>query len=227
MSRVLVVAAHPDDEVLGVGGTIARHASLGDEAFILILGEGVMSRGVKGEDGEQALAGLHRSAALAAGILGAELLDVVGLPDNRMDGVDLLDVVKHVEAAIEQVKPEIVYTHHGGDLNVDHQVTSRAVITACRPLPSSTVRRLYAYPTLSSTEWASAGMNSGFCGERYVDISGFLDAKLRALREYQGELRPFPHPRSIEAVEAQARVFGSTIGVPAAEAFKVIWDIAR
>ena len=143
---VLVVAAHPDDEVLGCGGTIARHALDGDDVFILILAEGATSR-----DGNTAstfsaeVTALQTAATKAAEILGVAPPRFLGLPDNRLDSLDLLDVVKAVEAVISEISPTIVYTHYVGDLNIDHQIAFRAVITACRPQPDTGISGIYTF----------------------------------------------------------------------------------
>lgn len=217
---VLVVAAHPDDEVLGCGGTIARHAAAGDRVTILILGEGVTSRDRKRNPTRRrrALASLRRSAQQAGRRLGAARVVQHRFPDNRFDGVELLELVKTVEAAAAEIKPAVVYTHHGGDLNLDHRLTHQAVLTAFRPLPGRPAPTLYAFPVPSSTEWGLAP----FAPTVFVDIAATLPAKLRALACYPGETAPFPHPRSPEAIRAQAMVWGSASGLPAAEAFALV-----
>jgi LmbE family N-acetylglucosaminyl deacetylase len=227
-ARVLIVAAHPDDEILGCGGLVARHAAAGDRVNTLILAEGDTARQPRRDGDDDAAAkieALRGAARAAAKILGAEPPHFAGLPDNRMDSLMLLDIVKHVEAAVERLAPSLVYTHHGGDLNIDHRLTHQAVITACRPLPGSPVHGIYSFETASSTEWGSREIDAGFRPTRFVDIGDFLDAKLRALDCYEAEMRPFPHARSREAVEARARVRGAEAGLAAAEAFGVIREI--
>lgn len=220
---VLVVAAHPDDEVLGCGGTMARHAAEGDLVHALILAEGLTSRdaardraGRGGELSELALAAQRANAAL--GVRSLELLD---FPDNRMDGAELLDVVKAVEARLAALKPAIVYTHHGGDVNIDHRVTHQAVVTACRPVPGASVRELLFFEVASSTEWQPPGSAPSFQPNQFVDIGATLAAKRLALAAYAGEMRPWPHARSIEAVEHLAGWRGASCGCAAAEAFVV------
>ena len=213
--RVLAVVAHPDDEVLGCGGTLARHAAAGEIVHILILAEGSTSRQGAPDDGVREL---HSCARDAAAHLGATEPRFAGFPDQRMDSVPLLDIVKAVEDVVAEISPTIVYTHHGGDLNLDHRLTNDAVLAACRPLPGSTVRAVYAFETPSSTEWAGEPAVV-FRPNRFHDISAHLDAKLEALRCYGQELRDWPHPRSIEAVSALARWRGATVAVEAAEAF--------
>ncbi len=225
---VLVVAAHPDDEVLGCGGTVARHAARGDDVHVLILGEGASARDDRrnAEARSAEIAALEASARAAAEVLGSRPPRFAGLPDNRMDSVALLDIAKRIESVIAEIEPGIVYTHHGGDLNIDHSIVHRAVLTACRPVPGASVVAIYAFETVSGTEWAGPAA-AGFMPSRFVDISENLDAKMRALDAYGSEMRPFPHARSRENVAALARLRGASVGVEAAEAFMVIREIVR
>ena len=222
-SRALVVAAHPDDEVLGCGGTIARLASEGWEVHILILAEGATSRSDTRDPARDAdaLSELARSAREAAGIIGAAGVELEGFPDNRMDSVDLLDIVKRIEARIADHQPAMLLTHAACDVNIDHRRTHDAAIAAARSKPGSCVRELLFFETLSSTEWRPPTSLPGFAPTYYVDISRTLAQKTGALRAYASELEEFPHPRSIEAVESLARFRGATAGLTAAEAFEV------
>jgi LmbE family N-acetylglucosaminyl deacetylase len=221
--RILVVAAHPDDELLGVGGTLARHVAIGDAVHILILAEGITSRATARDPSALVtdIEALMDAARGAARLLGAAEPSFAGFADNRMDEVALLDVVKRVERTLTEVRPSIVYTHYAGDLNIDHRIACQSVVTACRPLPGSSVRAIYAFETPSSTEWASP-LEPVFAPNRYVDIGAYLDIKLRALEFYRSEMRAFPHPRSREAIAALAHDRGASIGVAAAEAFMVL-----
>ena len=214
---VLVIAAHPDDEALGCGGTMARHSAQGEDVHVLFLAEGVTSREGAGEVESEARADAARDAAKA---LGAAPPRFASMPDNKLDTVPLLDVIKAVEAALADIAPDVVYTHHGGNLNVDHGIVHRAVLTACRPLPGCPVRAIYAFEVPSSTEWNDSA--EVFIPNRFVDISATIDAKMTALECYSGEMRPFPHPRSVQAIEALARWRGAAAGLEAAEAFHVI-----
>ena len=224
--RILVVAAHPDDEVLGCGGTLARLVREGHAVHIAILGEGLTSRYAQRECAEPALVQeLHQRSQLAAQILGAQTPDLYNLPDNRFDTVPLLDVVKIVERLVEDLAPEVVYTHHGGDLNIDHQIVHRAVLTATRPLPGCPVKQIYAFEVPSSTEWALQRFDPVFRANTFVDIAETLDLKIHALAQYESEVRSFPHPRSPEALQAIARRWGSVVGCQAAEAFELIRSI--
>jgi LmbE family N-acetylglucosaminyl deacetylase len=216
---VLVVAAHPDDEVLGCGGTVARLAGAGEQVHIAILGEGATSRAGAPAGATGALAAQAQEAGRA---LGAAEVVCLGLPDNRFDTLALLDVVQAVERLVARVAPHTVYTHHAGDLNVDHRIAHQAVVTATRPLPGAAVRRVLAFEVFSATEWGFGGTGPAFAPVHFVDVTETLEAKQRALACYAGELRPFPHPRSPEAVEALATWRGATAGLMRAEAFEVV-----
>lgn len=218
---VLVVAAHPDDEVLGCGATIAAHTAAGDDVHVLILAEGATSRTACADSAidRTVLSRLSDAAQTAASILGVKSLHLAGLPDNRMDTLPLLDVVKIVEDYIAKYSPVTVYTHHCGDLNVDHRITHNAVITACRPLPCHPVRRLLFFEIPSSTEWQMPLSGAPFLPNCFVDITNTIPKKLEALNAYDLEMRKWPHPRSPKAVETLALWRGATAGFEAAEAF--------
>jgi LmbE family N-acetylglucosaminyl deacetylase len=216
---VAVVAAHPDDEVLGCGGTIARLSRQGRPVHILLLADGETSRTGTGGQLPSAIDARNSAAQAAAKILGCQSVHVVGLPDNRLDGLELLEVVRHIEIFMQQYKPTTVFTHHAGDVNIDHRIVHDAVITACRPQPGHSVSELLFFEVASSTEWRPPGSSVPFVPNWFVDISATLEAKLEALGAYGTELRPFPHPRSIGAIDACARWRGATAGVHAAEAF--------
>lgn len=222
---VLVVAAHPDDEVLGCGGAVAKHVDAGDKAHVLIVAEGGTSRDSRRDTKARSheLDALQDAACKAATVLGTEAPIHLGLPDNRLDVLQLLDIIKPISEVVDRIKPSIVYTHHAHDLNIDHRVVHQAVITACRPLPDTSVKAIYAFETMSSTEWQSGG--PGFRPTRWVNVSVTMDRKMAALAEYQSEMRPFPHARSREAILALAKLRGAMAGLPAAEAFEVVMSI--
>ena len=222
--NTLVIAAHPDDEVLGCGGTIARGAAEGEHVTIAILGQGAASRHANGDPGAtREIRRLVDASHAAARILGATDVSHFGLPDNRFDSVDLLDVVKLIESLADELQPEKVYVQHGGDLNIDHAITFRAAMTAFRPLPGGCVRGLLAYEVPSSTEWAFGKFAPAFVADTFVDIAPYLDRKLAAMDAYAVELREFPHPRSPQALRMLAGERGSRVGLAAAEAFATIW----
>ncbi|MGQ9864644.1 MAG: PIG-L deacetylase family protein [Bacteroidia bacterium] len=221
--RILIVAAHPDDEVLGCGGTIKKLSHQGERVYVAILGEGITSRYSKREKADfSQVESLRHSAHKVAQILGIQELFFYDLPDNRFDSIPLLDVVKMVEEIVAQVRPQVIYTHHGGDLNIDHVVTYRAVLTATRPMAGQSVEELYAFEIPSSTEWTFQRLEPIFRPNVFVDISSTLENKLQAISYYDSEARKFPHPRSPEALGAIAQRWGSIAGFQAAEAFELI-----
>lgn len=220
---VLVIAAHPDDEVLGCGGTIARLTSEGHDVYVAILGEGITSRYEKREQADQGIMKeLQDRSRQVSKLLGVKELYFFDFPDNRFDTVPLLDIVKTVEKLIDQFQPKIVYTHHGGDLNIDHVITHRAVMTATRPVENCPVKEIYTFEVPSSTEWAFGQFQPAFQPNVFVDISATLETKIQAMQIYESEARPFPHPRSPKALQAIARRWGSAVGVEAAEAFELV-----
>ena len=213
---MLVIAAHPDDEVLGCGGTIARFAREGARVHVAFLADGVSSR----EGAPAAELDARRSAARRAGeILGVGSMSFGDFPDNRMDTVPLLDVIKVIEGLIGEHAPDAVFTHHAGDVNVDHRRIHEAVTAACRPQAGHPVRTLLSFEVPSSTEWQLPGTAIAFEPNWFVDISSTLEAKLAALEAYSQELRDWPHPRSRRGVGHLAHWRGATVGVDAAEAF--------
>ena len=225
---VLVVAAHPDDEVLGCGGTIARLARGKRDVHIVILGEGATSRHAQGDQAAvPAVRLLERQSEQVGRLLGAKDVRTHGLPDNSFDTVPLLQIAKLIEEAIDSIKPGTVYTHHGGDLNADHSLSHRATLIATRPTPDSPVKAVYAYEVPSSTDWALSGVTPAFHPNVFVDIAGTLNQKVEAMRLYESEVREFPHPRSEEALVANARRWGSVAGVHAAEAFVLVRSVLR
>jgi len=217
MASVLVVAAHPDDEVLGCGGYIASRVRSGDEVSICFLSDGVTSR----DSGDQAalITTRHEAAKAASYILGVKTLTFGEFPDNQLDTVPLLTIVKAIESCIETFQPSIVLTHFGGDLNIDHQIANKAVVTACRPVSSQSVKQLLFFEIPSSTEWQVSSNRETFTPNWFEDISSTLSIKVEALAAYSVELREWPHPRSIKAIEHLAHWRGAVCGVDAAEAF--------
>lgn len=220
MGPVLVVAAHPDDEVLGCGGTIARLSQEGYGVYIAILGEGITSR--HGQQDQVQVEILHKCSQQVAKLLGVKDLFTYNLPDNRFDTVPLLNVIKIIEELVEYLQPETIYTHHSDDLNIDHMVVHRAVLTSARPLTSCPVREIYTFEVASSTEW---GVHPTFYPNVFVDIHSTLETKIRAMSLYESEVRKFPHPRSPKALWINAHHRGSMVGLEAAEAFKLIRSI--
>lgn len=218
MNKVLVVVAHPDDEVLGAGGTILKHVQDGDRVNVLILGDGVTSRGATQENIQKRI----EQAKRVADFLGIKECVLEKLPDNKFDSVPLLEIVKKVESVVEIVKPNIIYTHFSDDLNIDHRLTFQAVLTACRPQPNFFVKKILTFEVLSSTEWQEKKKNNVFFPNYYNDIGNFIEKKIKAIEFYPEELKTYPHPRSKEGIKVLAQYRGLESGYQYAEAFSLV-----
>ncbi len=226
MTNVLVIAAHPDDEILGCGGAMAKHVNQGDNVHVVIMAEGLTSRYDSREQGldelhgdDKGLSQLKTVARSANAVLGVTDVQFEGFPDNRMDGVELLDIVKRIESHISRTKPDIIYTHHGGDVNIDHRQIHHAVVTASRPMPGGIKPTILFFEVASSTHWQPPTSAQPFNPTWFIDISDQLTKKLEALHVYECEMREWPHARSVKALEHLARWNGANIGVEAAEGF--------
>jgi LmbE family N-acetylglucosaminyl deacetylase len=216
--RILVVAAHPDDELLGAGGTLRKQVEAGNDVFCFILGEGAASRDGVSSDAVEKLQG---DARRAGDIIGFRDVQFVRFPDNAFDTVGLLRLTKEVERVIAAVKPQSIYTHHEYDLNIDHRLTFQAVLTAARPCNTDRPDALYTFETLSSTEWQSKD-HKQFAPNTYVNIEGTLEKKIAAMRAYASEIREYPHPRSAEGIRIVAAFRGLESGCAFAEAFRLV-----
>lgn len=217
--KVLVLAAHPDDETLGVGGTILKHKNDGDLVTVFIVTDGVTVRHNNTE--------IQKQAALkACKILNVNDVYFGDLPDQRLDGLPLFEVIEPIFKIVKDIQPDVVYTHHGGDVNQDHRVIFNATLVAVRPVNKNSVKEVYCYEVPSSTEWAPPKPNWAFLPNIYVDINNFLEKKIEALLSYsdtfQSEIPPYPHPRSIKAVKMLAQKRGIEVGLKAAESFLLI-----
>jgi LmbE family N-acetylglucosaminyl deacetylase len=209
---VLIIAAHPDDEVLGCGGTVALHTRAGDEVTAVIACEGESLR--YGPAG----VGQPEHSRRAAQVLGLKASRQLGFPDQRLDTLSLLDLIAPLERAVREVRPAVVYCQFGGDANRDHELLFRATLVATRPLEPF-LEAVYAFDTASSTEW---GYPRNFVPDTWVDISETLEQKLCAMACYESEVRPYPHPRSLEALRHRARAWGNQCCMDAAEVFMTV-----
>jgi LmbE family N-acetylglucosaminyl deacetylase len=222
--KILIVASHPDDEILGCGGTIACLAQEGCEIYTLILGEGVTSRDDKRDikKRKEEIKKLKTQAKKANRILGVKEVSFGDFPDNRFDTVSLLDIVKSIEEIKVKIKPDVVFTHYEKDLNIDHQITYKAALTATRPIKGETVREAYSFEILSSTEW---NYPLSFSSNVFYDIKDTIDIKTKAMKIYKSELKNYPHPRSIRGIKLNAQNWGMKVGLEYAEAFKLVRKI--
>jgi len=218
--KILVIAAHPDDEVLGAGATIAKLSKEGHEVKILIFGEGPASR----ESIEHT--SIKKQAISAAKTLGAELIDVLSYPDNQLDKFTILDLARAIEAEVKRFTPELVLTHHFGDLNQDHGQIAKATFVACRPAANGSVE-IWCYEVPSSTDWIVIPQDR-FNPNLFVSIDeSSWELKIQAMSEYKSELRVFPHPRSAEALDALSKVRGAQAGINRSEAFWLARKVVR
>lgn len=220
--RILIVAAHPDDEVLGCFGTVAKMIRNGYEAYSLILSSGKTSRG----DVEQSeLDELRNEMVRANKFIGIKEVFQADFPDNAFDSVPLLNIVKKIEDIKKQIKPEIIFTHHIGDMNIDHQLTHKAVLTATRPMMDECVKIIYSMEVPSSTEWNSFSKETVFTPNVFVDVTDTIDKKIEAMAMYSSELRKYPHPRSLQFIKELANTNGKKVGLQYGENFQLIRNV--
>lgn len=210
--RVLVIAAHPDDEILGCGGTVALHVKAGDSVTSVVACEGESLRYGPGGVGQS------EHMRRAAAVLGVADVRPLGFPDQRLDTITLTEIIAPLEQLVRELEPEVVYCQHGGDINRDHELLFKAVLVATRPTEQS-IAAVYAFDTASSTEWA---FPRRFVPDTWVDISAVLEQKLSAMACYESELRPYPHPRSLEALRHRAHAWGNQQCLDAAEVFLTV-----
>jgi LmbE family N-acetylglucosaminyl deacetylase len=224
--NILIVVAHPDDELLGLGATMNKLINeYGVKTHVVILGEGITSRSdsrdlAKWEDDLLIHKGNIKNAQKAIGYQSVSTYD---FPDNRFDSVSLLDIVKVIEKEKETFIPEVIFTHHGGDLNIDHQRTFESVMTACRPMSHETVKTIITFETPSGTEWRASTDPRHFLPNLFIAVSSDnLEAKIKGMESYEFESRSFPHPRSPEALRIQAQRWGIAVGINYVEAFNIV-----
>jgi LmbE family N-acetylglucosaminyl deacetylase len=229
-SRIMIVVAHPDDELLGLGASMNRLIiEYNVQTHVVILGEGVTSRSDIRDTAiwEKELATHRQNIYKAQASIGYHSVGIYDLPDNRFDTVALLDIIKIVEKEKTNFCPDIIFTHHGGDLNVDHQLTFKAVLTACRPLSNEQVKAIITFETPSGTEWRASTDPNHFIPDLFVKVKEEnLEAKIKGMESYELERRQFPHPRSPEALRIQAQRWGIVIGEVFAEAFSIVRIVA-
>jgi len=221
--RVLVVAAHPDDEMLGCGGTIAKLSKKKCKIFSLFFTDGVSAR----EKNKHKEINQRKTNSLKAlKVLGVKQSKFLSYPDNSLDKVPLIKIIKEIENIIKVFKPDTIFTHTSVDLNIDHEIVSRAVITATRPKPNFCVKNIYLFETLSSTEWNFNFKKKSFNPNFFVDITKSINIKIKAAKEYKKEIDSWPNPRSINGIKNLAKYRGQSVGVKYAEAFYLFRKIS-
>jgi LmbE family N-acetylglucosaminyl deacetylase len=213
--NVLVIAAHPDDETIGMGGTIHKLSLLGSKVRVVFLSDGVGAR----KEIRESLESRRTAANNALRLLNCSEVYFYDFPDNCMDTAPFIDIVKTIETNIHLFNPTVLFTHFPHDLNVDHRITSQACLVAARPKVNSKIKSLFYFEVQSSTEWNFGA--SQFMPSLFVDITNSFESKMKALREYQVEIEDFPEARSYVGLEARSTVRGVTVGVSNAEAFQV------
>lgn len=226
----MIVVAHPDDELLGLGATMNMLIQLHNvSTHVVILGEGITSRSDQRdpESWKKELAVHQENIRLAQQAIGYHSVSTYDFPDNRFDTVALLDIIKVIEKEKKEFQPTVIFTHHGGDVNIDHQRTFEAVITACRPLQEEGVKHIFTFETPSGTEWRASSDPKQFIPNLFIKVTKEnLNAKIQGMEHYEFERRAFPHPRSPEALTIQAQRWGISVGANYAEAFQLIRSIS-
>jgi len=221
MEKILVISAHPDDESLGLGGTLALHAKRGDEVFVLIFTDGESSRNKK----QNKITERETQSKKACKILGVKKVKFLRYLDQELESISLVELTNKIEDVVKNWSPSIIYTHYWGDMNQDHRRLFEATKIATRPIPNSSIKRVLCYETPSSTEW---GKNvQAFNPNHFVNISSTLKNKLKAIKQYKNEIKEFPHPRSIEGISIRAKFWGSCTGIENAEAFIILQNLER
>lgn len=227
--KIMIVVAHPDDELLGLGATMNKLISESNViTHLVILGEGITSRSDNRDKPlwEKELE-IHRKNIYAAQkCIGYHSVSIHQIADNRFDSVNLLDIIKIVEKEKEKFQPDVIFTHHGGDLNIDHQRTFEAVITCTRPMENEKVKTIITFETPSGTEWRASTDPKHFIPNLFFEVTeDNLNAKIKGMENYEFEKRKYPHPRSPEALKIQAQRWGISVGKPFAEAFVLVRQI--
>lgn len=221
-NKFLIVAAHPDDEVLGCFATAAKLIKQGFMGYTLILSNGKTSRD---DANNEDIRVLKNEMYLANKTIGIKEIFQADFPDNAFDSVPLLNIVKKIEETKEHVRPSIIFTHHYGDMNIDHSITHRAVLTSTRPMQNEYVKTIYAMEIPSSTEWNSYSKENIFTPNIFVDVTSTIDFKVKAMEKYKSELRNYPHPRSLKYIKEIAKVNGIKVGLDYSENFMLIRSI--
>ena len=219
--KILVVAAHPDDEVLGCGATMAKYSKIGYEVFVLLMSDGESSRNIQAKRLKNKINLRRKACEKSCKVLGVKKPEFEDFPDNKLDTIPLLKLTQVIEKRIKKIKPDVIFTHHWGDLNIDHQRVNKAVVTACRPEKKNNVKTLFFFEIPSSSEWQISHKKNIFNPNWFYDVEETIKLKIKALNCYKSELKSSPHPRSITGIKTLAKWRGVTVGFKFAEAFEL------
>jgi len=222
--NILVIVAHPDDESIGCGGTIIKHVKSGDKVYLISFTDGVTSRK---ESKKIDQVKRKNSSIKAAKALGANWLAQGEFLDNRLDNYSLIELVQFLEELKIKFEPDIIYTHNGSDLNIDHRKVFEAVLVAYRPLPNMRLKEIRSFEIASSTEYSYRDLVNVFSPNLFISIEDSWKQKLKALKCYNQEIRKYPHPRSYKSIENLAKYRGSAVGIKMAEAFSIVRKIEK
>ena len=222
MKKVLIIAAHPDDEVLGVGGTVAKLSAKDIECHLLIVTDGSSSQYRGSDKLEEIIASKKRETQNCADILGFKSIHYGGLPDMKLDAVPHVEINQVIEKVIDELQPDTVFTHFWGDVNMDHQNVYKSTLVAVRPVLGQVVKELYCYRVPSSTEWTPNKEDTMFMPNYFVDIHQYADQKYKAFACYATELREYPHPRSVQYLRETDKAAGLRVGLLSAEEFVLL-----
>jgi N-acetylglucosamine malate deacetylase 1 len=220
--RILIIASHPDDEVLGCGGVMARHAAAGDEVHVV-----VMTRGVEELFGAELIARTREELAAAHSVIGVKTATFLDFPAPKLDMVPVHQLADALLGQLRKIQPDVLYIPHQGDLHSDHKATYWAALVAARPAGGTSPSRVLCYETLSETEWGAPTSAEAFVPTVFVNIAEYIPTKLRAMACYKTQLQAPPHPRSLKAIEALAVYRGAAASLAAAEAFVLVREVSR
>ncbi|OUU25499.1 MAG: hypothetical protein CBB97_09595 [Candidatus Endolissoclinum sp. TMED37] len=225
---VLIIVSHPDDEVLGMGGTICYHKKLRHKIFAMYFSDGISSRDVRLDDNIKIAINKRKIASeKAAKILGFEWVYRGNFPDNLMDKEPILKYIKEIEKIKKKIKPSIVYTHSPSDLNIDHRIASSATFSAFRPQPDEKCKEISTFEIPSSTDYSHHKLFGSFNPNKFIDIKPFIQKKIEALKSYKNEIRSYPHTRSLKGIKELSQYRGKQVGLEYAEAFELLRNIVK
>ena len=224
IKKVLIIAAHPDDDAFGCGGTIKKLANQKNKIYAIYFTDGVSAR-INKKDLKKKINDRKKNSEKASKILGIKRCIYHSFPDNQLDKIPLLEIIQKIEEQIKKIKPDLILTHFENDLNIDHQIINRAVVTATRPKPNFRLKKILMFETLSSTEWKFSNKTKNFNPNYFVDISKTINQKIKSVKCYKNEIFNWPHPRSEKGVKTLAMFRGQSVGLKFAEAFQLLRNV--